>query len=241
MQFTQGRLRKILRQFQESEELRRFRKFIQDSPDRLSSPGPNGLTLLHEAILTEDADAVSLVLAAGADSNAKAHRYDIFNLATPLALAIKLGNKNIVEILLNAGADLNGTFTIKNSGGSPQMRSVTALYYSYLLKYSEIEDLLAKRNGLWVTEGTSYSPYHTAIGRNDLDGIKRMLQARVPVNEAGEYLDILMHRLSAFPEFPIANAWCQNIDIAKALIEGGADPRSHNLMSPLFHAISAGD
>lgn len=226
---------------QESEELRRFRKFIQDSPDRLSSPGPNGLTLLHEAILTEDANAVSLVLAAGADPNAKAI-YDIFDPTTPLALAIRFGNKNIVESLLDAGADPNGIFTLKNQGFLPHgTPSLTPLFYSYLLKYSEIEDLLAERNGLWLAEGTSYSPYHPAIVRNDLDCIKRMLQARVPVNEAGDYFDIINLRYSAFPEFPIANAWCQNMDIAKALIEAGADPRSHNLMSPLFHAISTGD
>jgi uncharacterized protein len=65
-------------------------------------PQPDGSTALHWAAHWNDADAVKLLLGAGADPKA-ANRYG----ATPLSEAAALGNAAVIDMLLKAGADAN--------------------------------------------------------------------------------------------------------------------------------------
>jgi len=62
----------------------------------------DGMTALHWAVRADDADAVQLLIRAGANASA-ANRYGI----TPLSLAATNGNASIARALLNAGANPN--------------------------------------------------------------------------------------------------------------------------------------
>jgi len=68
-------------------------------PDRRDE-GPNGWTPLLHAVHKEQAGAVRVLIASGADVNRAAP-----NGLTPLMLAASQGEAEIVELLLDAGAD----------------------------------------------------------------------------------------------------------------------------------------
>lgn len=63
---------------------------------------PDGTTPLHEAVYADDVQAMTRLIAAGADVKA-ANRYGV----TPLWLACLNGSAAAIERLLNAGADVN--------------------------------------------------------------------------------------------------------------------------------------
>jgi len=63
---------------------------------------PDGTTPLHEAVYADDVEAVTRLIAAGADVKA-ANRYGV----TPLWLASLNGSAAAIELLLKAGADAN--------------------------------------------------------------------------------------------------------------------------------------
>ena len=56
--------------------------------------------------MTGNIEAVKQHLAAGVDVNAKTKTYG----RTPLHIATRLGHKEIVELLIHAGADVNAKF-----------------------------------------------------------------------------------------------------------------------------------
>ncbi|HUK36182.1 MAG TPA: ankyrin repeat domain-containing protein [Vicinamibacterales bacterium] len=68
----------------------------------VNAPEADGMTALHWAVRSDDADSVQLLLKAGANVNA-ANRYGI----TPLSLAATNGNAAITRTLLKAGANPN--------------------------------------------------------------------------------------------------------------------------------------
>lgn len=63
----------------------------------------DGATLMHLAVLANDADEVRDLLAAGGDPNATSNRW-----GAPLALAVSSGGLAVVDALLEGGADPNG-------------------------------------------------------------------------------------------------------------------------------------
>ena len=65
-------------------------------------PGTDGTTPLHEAAHVDDIQAMTRLIAAGADVKA-ANRYGV----TPLWLACLNGSATAIELLLKAGADAN--------------------------------------------------------------------------------------------------------------------------------------
>ncbi len=85
----------------QSHDLTQLRDLIKQHA-AVNAPQADGTTALEWAAHWNDADAVDLLIAAGADAKA-ANRYG----ATPLSEAANLGNARIVEALLKAGADPN--------------------------------------------------------------------------------------------------------------------------------------
>jgi len=92
-------------------------------------------TPLHLAAIMDNKEIVDLLLANGADVNAKAEG-DV----TPLLIAISKKDKRMVELLLANGANVN---TIIDGGATP-------LHFAYLGGNKEIIDLLIA-NGADVT------------------------------------------------------------------------------------------
>jgi ankyrin repeat protein len=81
----------------------RVRSLLADRADPNAAQA-DGMTALHWAVSSDDADTARLLLAAGARA-AAANRYGV----TPLALACTNGNADLVRMLLAAGADPNAT------------------------------------------------------------------------------------------------------------------------------------
>lgn len=85
----------------QSRDLTQLRALIRQHAE-INTPQADGTTALEWAAHWNDAEAVDLLIAAGADAKA-ANRYG----ATPLSEAANLGNVRIIEALLKAGANPN--------------------------------------------------------------------------------------------------------------------------------------
>ena len=72
----------------------------------------DGYTPLHFAVANDDKELAELLIAAGADMNAKTDMFE----ETPLHVAVVLGNKEIVELLIAKGADVN---SMNENGQTP--------------------------------------------------------------------------------------------------------------------------
>jgi len=70
-----------------------------DTPVQINSVGYDGDTPLHVVAWRNDFEAVRLLLAAGANPNAKGEMDE-----TPLHIAVKQGNARMVQAMLQAGA-----------------------------------------------------------------------------------------------------------------------------------------
>ena len=90
-------------------------------------------TPLHSAVAGGHKDVVELLIAKGADVNAKDEEYG----AIPLHHAAQAGHKEIVELLIAAGADVNA----KNKDGK------TPLDWAVAWDEPETADLLRKHGG----------------------------------------------------------------------------------------------
>ena len=86
---------------------------------------------IHSAAEVGNIEAVKQHLAAGTEVNAKASGW------TPLAVAAHRGHKEVAELLITKGADVNAK---DNNGGTP-------LDVAIQLKRTEIADLLRKHGG----------------------------------------------------------------------------------------------
>ena len=105
---------------------------IHDGTDVVAKGGWKEGTPLHYAAWEGHKEIAELLIAKGADVNAKDK-----NSATPLHLAAEYDHKEIAELLIANGADVNA----KRSDGS------TPLDWAIGRKHSETADLLRKHGG----------------------------------------------------------------------------------------------
>jgi ankyrin repeat protein len=93
-----------------------------------------GMTPLHHATFGGHKEIAELLIAKGADVNAK---FDKISGGTPLHIAADKGHKEIAELLIANGADVNA----KDEGGK------TPLDWAITSKQTETADLLRKHSG----------------------------------------------------------------------------------------------
>ncbi len=85
-----------------SGDLAKVRALLQENPGLIASNDENGLTPLYLAATFGHKDVAELLLAKGANANAKKE-----GGVTPLMIATEKGYKDVVELLLANGADVN--------------------------------------------------------------------------------------------------------------------------------------
>ena len=103
--------------------------YLQEHVDEANSADREGFTPLHFAAQQQHADVAALLIAAGADPNAR-NRFGNTPLWTAM-FNVRDGDGDVVRVLLDAGADVDAE---NNYGASP--RSLAAKVVSYdLLRF----------------------------------------------------------------------------------------------------------
>ncbi len=189
-----------------NEEIAKY--IISQGVDIDSTETETNETLLHNAVLAEDTAEVTFLLKLGADVDKEAHHH------TPLSLAIGSKNPEIIDILLQAGANPNaGTYIYDTAiakairGGKPEL--VKKLMQAggaspYKPSNSEYES------------DPFFCDLISACEKNELSKVQALIEAGIPLN-ARDFCGRL----------PLASAAKQgNLEIVKALTEAGADINS---------------
>ena len=180
---------------------------------------------IHEAVSKGNIEAVKQHIAAGTDVNAR-NELGI----TPLSLATGGGYKEIVELLIAKGADVNAKFGIWtplhiaafrgrkevaelliNEGADVNAKNKngdTPLDFTINMKKTETAELLRKHGG---KNGT----IHGAAGGGDIEAVKEFLAAGADVNAKSNGGWTPLHSAA-------------NKEIAELLIAKGADVNAKN-------------
>jgi cytohesin len=202
-------------------DLEKVKALLSDNPELVSSRD-QGWTPLHVAVEFGKKDVAELLLVNKADINAKvlvtmssgsdtllALTYrTIYGDSTPIRLAVAQGNKDVVELLLAMGADIN----MKDN-----LVGVTPLFLAVEAAEKDIAELLLV-NKADVNSMTNfgYTPLHEAVLRGDKDMVELLLAkgANVNARNANAMLDNLGYA-------PLHMA--RNKDIVELLLTKGAD------------------
>jgi ankyrin len=211
-------------------------------------------TALHDAVKQEDLKLVESLLASGADPNS----LDQDGFA-PLENAIWQGCLPLVNLLLEKGADLNKMSSLNFS----------CLHFAVMKNYVEIAALLIKKgvnlNARANINALNYTPLDLATKLDRVELVQLLLAngANPTVSEEGfrtfywaaekGHLNIVNLLLANYPEFinkmdqdgcTLLSLAAQHghVDIARLLLEKGADPNMHteNGFTPLHWAADNG-
>jgi ankyrin repeat protein len=142
----------------EEKEIRRIQALIQNSPDLISTPGTNGRTPLQDAAAAGYLSVARFLLANKAEVNTPImYRVpDRKGTATALHMAARNGNKAMVELLLDHGADVNGV-------GEWQGMTGAALHFAARYGYLAVaETLLAHKADVNLGPEGGSTPLHLA-------------------------------------------------------------------------------
>ena len=173
-----------------------------------------GGTPLHYAAHAGHKEIAELLIANGADINAKD-----MNGMTPLHRATYLGYKEIAELLIAKGADVN----VKDDNGK------TPLDESIIYNQPEIADILRKDGAKSGAEDS----IHVAAWVGNIEAVKQHLAAGVDVNGKGDFFGRtpLLHAVSGGHK-----------EVAELLIAAGADvdAKDNTGWTPLQMAASNG-
>jgi hypothetical protein len=128
---------------------------------------------LLSAVLTEDVGEVKRLLAAGADVNVLDNGIE----STALAQAVQRGNRELVKILLDAGADVDG----KNNDG------LTALMYLNDNATAEIvRDLIKAGAKVDLADESGQNALHHAASYADTEVLQALIDAGARVDTKDE-------------------------------------------------------
>ena len=223
----------------------------------VNGPQPDGMTALHWAAYHDDEEAVSLLLSAGADSNA-VNRFQV----APLSLACMNGNASIVKRLLDTGADPNSTLpggetalmTAARTGkvgpvrellargasiDSREQKGQTALMWASAEGHLDVVDALLKAGADFRTPlASGFTPLFFAVREGRTNVVMRLLDAGLDVNDPSrvEQKDGGPRRRAMAPLLlAVENG---HFELATALLDRGADPNQKPAGFAALHAIS---
>jgi len=117
-------------------------------------------TALHRAAISGHKDVVELLLAEGADIDAR----DSY-AASSLHYAVRRGHKDVAELLITNGADVNAT----NAAGDPPLQYAA---------YNDHKDIIK----LLLEKGATISTVHLAAYMGDLAKLEAFIQEGVDIN-----------------------------------------------------------
>jgi ankyrin repeat protein len=142
-----------------------IKKISSDNLKKLiNGKSKDHVTPLHKAVLRNDEKIVKLVIDGGADVNAKKS-----NDWTPLLLAAKLGNLEVVNALLGKGANVDDKTSSKYQ--------FTPLHLAARNGHNEvIEALLDKNANINARTEFEFTPLHLAADNGHLDAVQALLK-----------------------------------------------------------------
>jgi ankyrin repeat protein len=144
------------------------KKILEYYPDRISSRDDEGKTPLHVAVEWNQKDVAELLLAKGADVNAKGK-----DDWTPLDAAVGHARKDIVKLLLAKGADINA----KDKGGE------TPLHFAAEFGRKDMVALLLSKGAeIDARNAWGWTALHWAARNGSMDIAKLLLAKRADVN-----------------------------------------------------------
>jgi len=176
---------------------------------------------IHEAVSKGNIEAVKQHIAAGTDVNAK----DVKG-KTPLYIATIYGHKEIGELVITNGADVNA-----KSG----RKEFTALYWAIFRGRREFTELLIAKGAdvnLGIKDGTT--PLHQAASRGQKEIVELLIAKGADVNAQTDA------RLT--PLHYVGGSAVGSMEVAELLIANGADVSAKNEegWTALHFAVSGG-
>ncbi len=198
------------------------------APVSARSRDGEGAMPLHQAAARGYRGCVELLLANGADINAMdrhisdGHRFRRF---TALCFAVHNGHYELVELLINRGAEVNPTVKVTH----------TPLYIAVRKENLKMARLLIEKGAdVNCKVSASLTPLFTAVHLGNLEMAKLLVENGANVNHKAYRRLTPLHWTTYWNE--------SQPEIARLLLENGAetDPRTEDKNTPLHYAASHG-
>lgn len=197
--------------------MKSFKQFLNErtisSKKATYNTSPDLIEQAETCIYRDDFQCIKKCFDEGLDPNAIEA-----NDKSPLGIiAIMRGQFRIVELFIQQGFDVNTKYD-NNSA----LEYALDNYHMYAQRKSEameIVDLLLKNGADVNYHGNRTSPLYTAIYKDDLDLVKKLISYKADVNEVNKHTSnpILM---SAFLD--------DKLDILEEMLKSGANPHIQN-------------
>lgn len=216
-----------------------------------------GYTPLHDAAMRGDVARVQALLASGADINIAIRSKEVFSSewgATPLHLAARNDQREVVELLVRAGANVKAVddrgatalhyaaahpaveTLLLSKGASADARDVfgrTALHWAANLAAAEgIEALAGNGADATAADRSGATPLHLAAANGDALAVARLINNGAKVNPVDHFGRTPLH----------AAASLNDAETAKVLLSRGANPSAKDAfgITPLHDAARQG-
>jgi ankyrin repeat protein len=195
----------------ETEEVRRIRAMIRDSPDLINAKDKQGMTPLCNAAVQGQLVVAGFLLDSGADVDAKGgHRPN----QTPLCYAVLNGHRAMLELLLARKADIN---TTDDEGRTPLLLAVQKGFKNI------VEVLLVHSADVNAKNKDGATPLHFAAGAGSKPMVELLLTHGADVNAATLNGGTALHYQNDLPTAEVLIAHNANVNAADL---GGRTPLS---------------